>query len=85
MCIRDRAGPVRHLLFWPPDLVRPDGGAQPDRGADGKNKIIANRAGASGSRAVGSRFLLQFTKSGSYVSEHAKFGRLTTENLGKTC
>lgn len=34
-------GPVRHLLFWPPDLVRPDGGAQPDRGADGKNKIIA--------------------------------------------
>ena len=42
----DRAGPVRHLLFWPPDLVRPDGGAQPDRGADGKNKIIAREPAA---------------------------------------
>lgn len=42
----DRAGPVRYLLFWPPDLVRPDGGAQPDRGADGKNKIIAREPAA---------------------------------------
>ena len=78
----DRAGPVRHLLFWPPDLVRPDGGAQPDRGADGKNEIIAREPAAVEPLAP---FFLQFTKSGSYVfgtcQIRASYNRKSWKNL----